>query len=99
MSIEIFGSSSKPVQNTNDNVAVRRESVGSPAQPSKGGGVRADTVSLSGMSSRLSQTMASIPEVDPNRVEEVRQRLAAGTYEVNPARIAGKMLSMERAFA
>ncbi|CAK0776171.1 negative regulator of flagellin synthesis FlgM [Gammaproteobacteria bacterium] len=51
------------------------------------------------MSSRFSQVVASMPEVDRNRVEEVRQRLAAGTYEVNPARIANRMLSMERAFA
>ena len=99
MSIEVFGSSSKPVQNTTDNAVVRREPAGATSQPVRSGGARADTVSLSGMSSRLSRVVASLPEVDSSRVAEVKQRLASGSYEVNPARIAGKMFAMERAFA
>lgn len=34
--------------------------------------------------------------IDPQRVERVRQALADGSYQINPGRIADKMMSLEQ---
>ena len=34
--------------------------------------------------------------IDPQRVEQVRQALASGSYQVNPGRIADRMLALEQ---
>ena len=38
-----------------------------------------------------------MPDVDSNRVNQIKQQLANGSFEVNPERIASKMMSLERA--
>ncbi|MCC7495237.1 MAG: flagellar biosynthesis anti-sigma factor FlgM [Fimbriimonadaceae bacterium] len=51
----------------------------------------ADTVSLSEqaeMLNTLKQGVKAMPDVDPNRVQQVRQELAAGTFQVNSAQVA-----------
>ncbi len=47
----------------------------------------------------LEARIAEQPEVDSNRVAQVREALANGTFEVNPERIAARMSSLERALA
>lgn len=44
----------------------------------------------------LSQTVSDTPDVDVNRVAAVQQSLAAGSYRINPERIADRMLQLER---
>ena len=34
--------------------------------------------------------------IDPQRVERVRQALANGSYQINPGRIADKMMALEQ---
>ena len=34
--------------------------------------------------------------IDPQRVEQVRKALASGSYQVNPGRIADRMLALEQ---
>ncbi len=61
-----------------------------------------DTVSLTDTSARLRQmenTLAKLPVVDSQRVEQVRRAIADGTFEVNPAKIAEKMVGMEKELA
>jgi negative regulator of flagellin synthesis FlgM len=40
--------------------------------------------------------LAALPDVDRARVEALRQRIEAGEYRPDPARIAAKLLAMER---
>lgn len=47
----------------------------------------------------LEAQVAELPVVDTRRVEAVRSALAEGRYEIDPQRIAGKFLQLERALA
>ncbi len=58
----------------------------------------ADAVSFTETASRMREiegSLRSVPVVDTQRVNEVKQAIADGTYEVNPARIAEKMMKFE----
>ncbi|HFE36907.1 MAG TPA: flagellar biosynthesis anti-sigma factor FlgM [Gammaproteobacteria bacterium] len=60
----------------------------------------ADTVSLTGTASQLralEQQLASLPVVDVQRVDSVKREISNGSYEINPPRIADKMIQMEMA--
>ncbi len=60
-----------------------------------------DTVSLTDTAARmrsLENTVASMPVVYSQRVAEIKQAIVEGTYEINPERIAEKMLDMEQAW-
>ncbi len=59
-----------------------------------------DRVSLTGDASRLQELereLGSQPVVDSQRVDAVRSAVENGTFEVNPERIAEKMMSLEQA--
>lgn len=60
----------------------------------------ADQVSLTPTAQQLrslEQTVAAQPVVDTQKVNAVKEALANGSFEINPDRIAGKMMSLERA--
>ncbi len=68
-------------------------------QQSTGSTAGQDTVSLTDTAARLrslENTVASMPVVDSQRVAEIKQAIVEGTYEINPDRIAEKMLDMEQ---
>jgi negative regulator of flagellin synthesis FlgM len=44
----------------------------------------------------LEQQIRDLPAVNPTTVATVRQSIADGSYQIDPQRIATKMLSMER---
>jgi len=59
-----------------------------------------DTVSLTGTASQLralEQQIAALPVVDVQRVESIKQDISNGSYEINPPRVADKMIQMETA--
>jgi flagellar biosynthesis anti-sigma factor FlgM len=60
-----------------------------------------DTVSLSEpaeLLNTLKQGVKEMPDVDPRRVDRVRQELASGTFEVNAGQVAaGLILELSRA--
>lgn len=63
-----------------------------------GGG--SDRVSLTGEALRLKSLeseLAERPVVDQQRVEAVRSAVENGTFEINPQRIADKLISLEQA--
>ena len=73
--------------------AASSESTGSSASS-------ADKVSLTGEVSKLQaleHELASQPVVDRQRVDAVRSAVDNGTFEINPERIADKMMSLEQA--
>lgn len=59
-----------------------------------------DSVSLTGEARQLQALearIASVPVVDTQRVEAVRSAVEDGSFSVNPARIADKLISLEQA--
>ena len=53
--------------------------------------------STASLLSHLQQTLAAKPAVDQNRVDAISKALAAGTYSVNPDKIANGLIHTERA--
>jgi len=57
-----------------------------------------DSVTLTDTAATLKEietALASVPVADPQRVGNVRAALAEGRYEVNPGRVADKMIELE----
>ena len=79
---------------------VRRET-GSAASRSGSGGDSQDKVVLTDMAARLKtleQKLASQPEIDQARVDNVREAISRGEYRINPDRVADKMMDFESDF-
>ena len=58
-----------------------------------------DTVNVSRSSvllSELEQVVSSLPVVDSARVDELKQAIASGTYEVDSSSVAERMMRLER---
>ena len=58
----------------------------------------ADTVSLSDNAKQLGQIeskVSSSPVVDTQRVEAVKQAISEGSFEIDPAKIADKLMQFE----
>lgn len=57
-----------------------------------------DNVSLSNTAQSLSKIEAELkssPEVDQNKVNEIKSRIANGDYQINPQNMAQKLLNIE----
>lgn len=68
------------------------------AQQQTGRPSTVDTVSLTDTASRLRElenSLANMPVVDTQRVESIQRAIADGSYEMDAARIADKMLRFE----
>lgn len=81
-----------------DTGKARGPSASGPANQSAGGpqASAADNVSLSGAGqamSRLESKVQSSADVDTNKVAEIKQSIANGSFTPNPSAIADKMLS------
>lgn len=83
--------------------SVSQDGTTGPAQsaPSRDGGRSgsADQVALSETAQRLkglAESARSASEVDTARVERIRAQIAEGRYHVDPAKLAGRMLDLER---
>ena len=66
---------------------------------SQAAGAGADTVSLTGTAAKLRQleaALSELPVADNERIDAVKRAVANGTYEIDPQRIAAKMLDFER---
>lgn len=66
-----------------------------PAADAAGG----DTVELTGMAQRLQAleaAVADLPEVNTERVAELREQIASGEYAVDSRQVADKMLGLDK---
>lgn len=73
--------------------AVEQSSAGSTASPA-----RDDTVALSGLPGVIKTAAAKLaaePAVDETRVRNIKDALARGEYEIDPERIARKLLDSD----
>lgn len=80
--------------------ASKSDSAGSPLDSEAENSVEAaeSSVQLSDRAKnfqRLTDEMEKLPVVDTDRVESIRQSLAAGTYEIDSAKTAEQLLSKE----
>lgn len=99
MSNKIQGLESRPVQVGTDRSVQRKGDAGAEAtvkvETGTGSG---DGVHITGSARQLAaieQTLKDLPVVDEARVEQLRSAIEAGTYKVDAARIADKMLLLE----
>lgn len=80
------------------NAAPRNDTANVTGEPGKT--KSGDTVSLTGTAQHLRQlehSLAQQPVVDAQRVEAVKRAIDNGTYQIDPSRIASKMIDLERA--
>ena len=101
MAIEINGLPSSQVKTTAEGSQTRSGQQESGMVPQGPGRTPAgtDTVSLTGTAAHLKtleQAMASLPVVDSQRVEQLRQSVSNGSYRVDAQRVANKFISFEK---
>ena len=68
------------------------------SQQETGSTAAIDSVSLTDTAARLQKlesTIAELPVVDAQRVDSIRSAIAKGDYQVNPERIADKLLDLD----
>ncbi|MGY6277670.1 flagellar biosynthesis anti-sigma factor FlgM [Methylomonas sp. MgM2] len=57
---------------------------------------KSDTVSITNNIKNASDTDASAPVVDRNRVDAIKEALRTGSYQIKPEIIAEKMMDLEQ---
>ncbi len=98
MSIDINGISSARVHSPPDESQVKQQVEQQTANTETGKSSTADTVSISDNAAQLGKlgnTVDSTPVVDAQRVEQVKQAISDGTYEVDATKVADKLMQFE----
>lgn len=94
MSIDINGISSARMHAPADESQVKQQ----PANTETGKSSTADTVSISDNAAQLGKlgnAVDTTPVVDMQRVEQVKQAISDGTYEVDATKVADKLMQFE----
>ena len=102
MAIEISGNNGRPPQEVAE-AAKSQAAAPSAKQPKSAavgssGSNGADRLNLSDQAAQLQALeaeIANLPVVDTHRVQDVQRTLATGSYEIQPARVADKVLTFE----
>lgn len=71
------------------------------AKPSADAAPQGDTVQLTSgakLLERLEKSLASLPDIDPSRVDAVKTAIASGDYEIDAEKIADTLIRMDREF-
>ncbi|WP_207062397.1 flagellar biosynthesis anti-sigma factor FlgM [Motiliproteus sp. SC1-56] len=101
MAIDLTGLSSTATSSSRTRVEGNTGS----GQPAKGGkGVETaksqpETVKLSNQAlslQKLEEQAAALPEVNSDRVAQIKQAIDEGSYQVNADRVAAKMIGLEQ---
>lgn len=75
-----------------------QKSPATPTEQARTQGSRPDNVSLSSQArdlKKLEERLDSYPEVDDNRIEQIKSALADGSYKIDAEKLAQKMLDMD----
>lgn len=67
-----------------------------PAQPGATGGPRVQLSPLGSQLAGIEASLANVPVVDTQKVEEIKQAISDGRFKVNPDVIADKLLETVR---
>jgi negative regulator of flagellin synthesis FlgM len=103
MGIEISGTSGRPPQEAAES---GKSQAGNPAGPQRAGGgggtktaaTGGDQLQLSNQVSQLKALeaeIANLPVVDTQRVQDVQRTIATGSFQIQPAEVADKLLRFE----
>lgn len=87
-----------PATNRTD-AAVSGKGKPAAAPTASGPAAATDKVSLTDAAARLHELdamLASAPEIDPTRVEALRQAISEGRYNVDNVHVADKLIDLER---
>ncbi len=77
---------------TNDNSPAQTQ----PSAPVAGApGDRVSFTGIAGQLRQLEEQVSTLPVVDTDKVSAVRHELATGAFQVNPQRVADKMIEIE----
>ena len=98
MSIDINGISSAKVHVPADESHVKQQVEQQAANTETGKSSTADTVSISDNATQLGKlgnAVDTTPVVDMQRVEQVKQAINNGTYEVDATKVADKLMQFE----
>ena len=98
MSIEIKGIPPSMVSSAADDSQVKQAVEQTSTQQESGKSSTTDTVSLSDNAvqlGKLENAAVSTPVVDTQRVEQVKQAIKDGSYEIDPAKVADKLMQFE----
>lgn len=98
MTININGVSSPKVHGATDDNKLRQLDDEPSVKAESGKSTTADTVSLSDNAvqlGKLENSAVAAPVVDTKRVEQVKQAISNGTYEVDAAKVADKLMQFE----
>ena len=98
MAIEINNITPTKAQRSNDDTKLNQSSDQPAAQQETGKSSATDTVSLSDNAVQLGKverTVASAPVIDAQRVEQLKQAIANGSYEVDAKAVADKLMQFE----
>ncbi|MGB5276136.1 MAG: flagellar biosynthesis anti-sigma factor FlgM [Gammaproteobacteria bacterium] len=98
MSIDINGIPPSKVPTAADDPKIKPTVDQPSTQQDTGKSATADTVSISDNAvqlEKLGNHVVSTPVVDSQRVEQVKQAIKEGSYEVSPARVAEKLMQFE----
>lgn len=80
--------------------AGNRRAVPTGQAPATAPGGGEDSLALTRTAATLQKAVSALgqqPVVDAQRVQQVREAIASGQYQINPGRIASRVLGMERA--
>lgn len=97
MAIEILGYANRPIKDGLDSAPVPAGTAGK-TPLATGSGAAADQFSLTSSAAllkELEREISQLPVVDASRVEGVQRALATGTFQVDPPRVADKLLQLE----
>lgn len=101
MAIEINGNPASQAPRTGEGQTVQvARNEPSAAQQESGRPTSLDTVSLTdtaAMMQKLDAVMVSLPVVDAQRVDGIQKTIANGQFEVDPQRVADKLVNFENA--
>ena len=100
MANDINGINSGRSQQANEKQVqtIRRDTANTTSRTQTNNQSGQDKVSLTDMAARLKSLenkLAEQPNVDQSRVDRVKDALARGEYQVNPDRVADKMMDFE----
>lgn len=96
MSTKIGGFDNRPVPVSTGRAVKRSSDSGSSSASGEAQSTGSHITDSAKHLAELEQTLQALPAVNDARVEDVRGRLANGSYEINAERIADKLLNSER---
>lgn len=94
---KITGYQNRPIQLGVDKKVSRSDEAAPRAVPTAGAGSNAVNITDQAKQlASLEQALQTLPAVDEARVAEIRSAIQDGRYQVNPERIADKLLRLEQ---